>query len=162
MLLPHPKVDPEFGSNFGISDLEGVEGEHGGHMWALEQQQTIFNASDAKQNAAWDLNMFLLDDDEFVLPAWGEYYESLPGLQTKLQPILEEYEMAQSTEQAYENVNTYGTQYATTGAAWDVRDTDPIRWTDINETISEAIAGQHSVEETPGLIRQRIQERLGR
>ncbi|MFC7130672.1 ABC transporter substrate-binding protein [Haloferax chudinovii] len=160
MLLPHPKVDADFGSNFGISELEGVEGEHGGHMWALEQQQTLFNASDTEQNAAWDLNMFLLGDDEFVLPAWGEHYESLPGLQPKLQKILDEYELAQSTEQAYKNADTYGEQYSTTGAAWDVRDTDPIRWTDINETISEAIAGQHSIEETPSLVRSRIQDRL--
>lgn len=161
MLLPHPKVDSEFGTNFGISELEGVEGEHGGHMWALEQQQTIFNASDAKQNAAWDLNMFLLGDDEFVLPAWGEHYEALPGLQPKLQKVLNEYDLAQSTEQSYKNADTYGKQYSTTGAAWDVKDTDPIRWTDINETISEAIAGQHSVEETPSLVRSRIQDRLG-
>lgn len=162
MLLPHPKVDADFGSNFGISDLEGVEGEHGGHVWSLEQQQTIFNASDAKQNAAWDLNMFLLSDDEFVLPAWGQHYESLPGLQPKLQKILDKYDLAQSTEQAYKNVATYGKQYSTTGASWDVRDTDPIRWTDINETISEAIAGQHSIEETPSLVRKRIQDRLGK
>lgn len=161
MLLPHPKVDSEFGSNFGISELEGVEGEHGGHMWALEQQQTIFNASDAKQNAAFDLNMFLLGDDEFVLPAWGEHYQALPGLQPKLQAILDEYDLAQSTEQAYKNADTYGKQYSTTGASWDVEDTDPIRWTDINETISQAIAGQHSMEETPSIVRSRIQDRLG-
>jgi hypothetical protein len=162
MLLPHPKVDAEFGSNFGISDLEGVEGEHGGHMWSLEQQQTIFEASDAQQNAAWALQMFLLNDNEFVLPAWGEHYESLPGLQPKLQAILDEYDLAQSTAQAYRNADEYGEQYSTTGAAWDVPETDPIRWTDINETISQAIAGQHSMEETPALVRQRIEERLGR
>ncbi|SFG85299.1 ABC-type glycerol-3-phosphate transport system, substrate-binding protein [Halopelagius inordinatus] len=161
MLLPHPKVDSEFGSNFGISELEGVEGEHGGHMWALEQQQCIFEASDAEQNAAWDLNMFLLSDNEFVLPAWGEYYEALPGLEPKLQEVLDEYDLAQSTEQAYKNADEYGVQYSTTGAAWDVPDVDPIRWTDINETISEAIAGQHSVDETPSLVRERILERLG-
>ncbi|RDI70125.1 ABC transporter substrate-binding protein [Halopelagius longus] len=161
MLLPHPKVDPQFGQNFGISDLEGVEGEHGGHMWALEQQQCIFQASDAKQQAAWDLNMFLLSDNEFVLPAWGEHYEAIPGLKTKLEAVLNEYDLAQSTEQAYKNADEYGVQYSTTGASWDVRDVDPIRWTDINETLSQAIAGQHSAEETPGLIRQRIQKRLG-
>lgn len=161
MLLPHPKVDPEFGSNFGISELEGVEGEHGGHMWALEQQQCVFEASDAKQNAAWELNKFLLNDNEFVLPAWGEYYEALPGLDSKLQAVLDEYDLAQPTEQAYKNADTYGAQYSTTGAAWDVPNVDPIRWTDINETISQAIAGQHTVEETPSLVRERVLKRLG-
>jgi ABC-type glycerol-3-phosphate transport system substrate-binding protein len=161
MLLPHPKVDPDFGSNFGISDLEGVEGQHGGHMWSLEQQECIFNASDAKQNAAWDLNMFLLSDKEFVLPAWGEHYEALPGLATMLQPIIDEYDLVQCTKQAYENVEKYGVQYSTTGAAWDVPNVDPIRWTAINETLSQAIAGQHSMEETPSIVRDRILQRLG-
>ncbi|WP_143423239.1 extracellular solute-binding protein [Halegenticoccus soli] len=160
MLLPNPKVDPEFGSNFGISELEGVEGDHGGHVWSLEQQQTIFKTDEKTQSAAWDLNMFLLSDEEFVLPAWGEYYEAIPGLNPMMDKVLNEYDLAQSTTQAFKNLDQYGDQYASTGAAWDVKPTDQIRWTDINETISQAIAGQHNMEETPQLVRQRIQKTL--
>lgn len=160
MLLPNPKLDADYGSKVGISELEGAEGEHGGHVWALEQQQTVFNVDEAKQNAAWDLNMFLLRDPEFVLPMWGEYYEAIPGLAPMGPKVLNEYDLVQSTAQSYKNLNEYGDQYASTGAAWDVKGTDQIRWTDINETISQAIAGQHSAEDTPGLINDRVSKTL--
>lgn len=156
MLLPNPRVDPEYGSNFGIPELEGVEGQHGGHVWALEQQQTVFKVGEKQQQAAWDLNMFLLSDEEFVLPAWGEYYEAVPGLATMMQPVLDEYDLPQSTTQAFKNMDQYGQQYSTTGAAWDVRGTDKIRWTDMNETISQAIAGQHNVDQLPSIVRDRV------
>lgn len=160
MLLPVPKLDPDYGSKVGISELEGVEGEHGGHVWAMEQQHTVFDVGEQQQNAAWNLNMFLLQDPEFVLPMWGEHYEAIPGLKSMSQKVLDEYDLVQSTEQAYKNLDQYGTQYASTGAAWDVKGTDQIRWTDINETISQAIAGQNSMEETPGLIRDNITSTL--
>jgi len=35
MLLPHPRLDEEFGNAIGIDDLSGHSGEHGGHVWAL-------------------------------------------------------------------------------------------------------------------------------
>lgn len=161
MLLPDPRLDAEYGARAGISDLEGLEGQHGGHVWALEQMHTLFDTGEEKNNAAWDLNMFLLSDPEFVLPMWGEFYEAIPGLAPMSQQVLDEYDLAQNTSQAYKNLEEYGSQYAVTGAAWDLLPTDQIRWTDINETISEAIAGQHSPEETPGLVRERIMNTLG-
>ena len=160
MLLPNPKVDPEYGSNFGISELEGVEGQHGGHVWALEQCQTVFKVDEKQQNAAWDLNMFILSDKEFVLPAWGKHYEAIPGLATMLQPVLDNYDLPQSTTQAFKNLDQYGSQYASTGAAWDVRGTDKIRWTDINKTISQSIAGQTPMDQVPQKINQNIQKTL--
>ncbi len=160
MLLPNPKVDPEYGKNFGIPELEGVEGQHGGHVWALEQCQTVFKVGEKKQNAAWDLNMFILSDKEFVLPAWGKHYEAIPGLKTMLQPVLDNYDLPQSTTQAFKNLDKYGPQYSSTGAAWDVRGTDKIRWTDINKTISQSIAGQTPMDQVPKKINQSIKKTL--
>ncbi|EMA54266.1 extracellular solute-binding protein [Halococcus salifodinae] len=162
MLLPNPKLDPEYGSKIGISDLEGLEGQHGGHVWGLEQAHTVFSGvSNAKQQGAWELSQYLFADNDFVLPAWGEHYQSIPGLATKMDPLLNEYpDLPQNFQRSIENQNQYADQYANTGGAWDLRATDPIRWTDINETISQAIAGQHSVQDTPGVVRDRVLTRI--
>jgi hypothetical protein len=161
MLLPHPKLDADFGNAIGIDDLSGHSGEHGGHVWALEQAHTIFAAAeDQQQEGAWMLGQYLLEDDDFVLPAWGEHYESLPGMATKLEPLKSEYDLPQNFQQSLDNQDTYGAQYSNTGGPWDVWPSDPIRWTDINETISQAIARQHSAEETPGIVRDRVLTRL--
>jgi len=159
MLLPNPKLDPDYGSNVGISELEGLEGQHGGHVWALEQQHTIFSAaSDATKEAAWTLNTFLQREPDFFLPAWGQFYEASPGTTPELNTLLEEMgdELPQNFAQSLQNQEEYGPQYANTGGPWNIIPTDQVRWTDINETISQAIAGQHSVEETPSIIRDRV------
>ena len=162
MLLPNPKLDSGYGDKVGIDDLSGLEGEHGGHVWALEQAHTIFNGvSEQQQQGAWDLVNYLFTDNDFVLPAWGEHYQSIPGFAPKMEELQNEYpDLPQNFNQAIQNMNDYGEQYANTGGAWDVRPTDPIRWTDINETISQAIAGQHDVAQTPSLIRDRVLTRL--
>jgi ABC-type glycerol-3-phosphate transport system substrate-binding protein len=165
MLLPNPKVDPEYGANFGISDLEGVKGQHGGQLWAFEQQHSVFKVSDKKQDLAWDLNVFLHREPKFVFPAWGKYYESFTGDAVLFEELLkwrkEQGLKAQNYQQSIENVNKYGGQYASTGAAWDVNGTDEVRWNNINRTISQAIAGQHKREETPSIIRDRVLKSLG-
>jgi hypothetical protein len=162
MLLPMPKLDPNYGSKIGISELEGVSGDHGGHVWSLEQQTSIFDVSDAQKKAAWDLNVYLLTDKDFTLPAWGEYYQAIPGYTPMMDTLLKEYEdkLPSWTTTAIDNVNKYGKQYATTGAAWDVKGTSDIRWNNINKTISSAMAGQISVDETPKKINQKITKTL--
>jgi ABC-type glycerol-3-phosphate transport system substrate-binding protein len=161
MLLPNPSLDPDFGDAIGINDLSGHSGEHGGHVWGLEQAHCMFDGvSSDQQDGAWALAQYLFQDEDFVLPAWGEHYESIPGMATMQQPVLDNYELAQNFAQAIENMNEYGAQYSNTGGPWDVWPSDPIRWTDINETISEAIAGQHTAEETPSLVRDRVLTRL--
>ncbi|WP_226021867.1 ABC transporter substrate-binding protein [Halomicrobium salinisoli] len=161
MLLPNPRVDPDFGNAIGIDDLSGVEGQHGGHVWGLEQCHTIFSdVSDQEQEGAWALGQYLFTDEDFVLPAWGEYYEAFPGMAPLMDSLRSEYDLPQNFEQSIQNQQEYGAQYSNTGGPWNVWPTDPIRWTDINETLSQAIAGQHSAEETPGIIRDRIMTRL--
>jgi ABC-type glycerol-3-phosphate transport system substrate-binding protein len=163
MLLPNPKLDPDYGKKVGINELEGLEGQHGGHVWSLEQQHTVFSGvSEAKQKAAWDLQTYLLTDPDFVLEAWGEHYQSIPGTTPMMDKLQKEYEgeLPQNFKAAIAAVEEYGPQYASTGASWDVKATDQIRWRDINETISQAIAGQHEMSETPSIIRDRIEKNL--
>ncbi len=161
MLLPNPRTDPEFGEMIGNEDLQGVEGEHGGHVWGLEQAHTIFSdVSQAKQEGAWALGQYLMQDNDFVLPAWGEHYEAIPGLAPKLDTLRGEYDLPQNFDRALQNMVDYGPQYSNTGGPWDVWPTDPIRWTDINETISQSIAGQHDVQELPSIVRDRMLTRL--
>jgi len=161
MLLPHPQLDEDFGDAIGIDDLSGHSGDHGGHVWGLEQCHTIFNeVNDQQQEGAFTLGRYLLEDDDFVLPAWGEFYEAIPGLEPKLDALRNEYDLPQNFEQSLRNQVEHGSQYSNTGGPWDVWPTDPIRWTDINETISQAIAGQHSMEETPSVVRERVLTRL--
>jgi ABC-type glycerol-3-phosphate transport system substrate-binding protein len=162
MLLPNPKLDPEYGAKVGIPELDGVSGEHGGHVWSLEQQTSIFDVSKKKQQAAWDLNVYMLTDKDFALPAWGKYYEAIPGTTSMGKKLLKNYgdKLPSWTTNAIDNVNKYGSQYATTGASWDVKGTSDIRWNNINKTISSSIAGQLSPQEVPKKINQNIKKTL--
>ncbi|MDX1745055.1 MAG: extracellular solute-binding protein [Halobacteriales archaeon] len=162
MLLPHPKVDPDFGAKIGIPDLEGIEGEHGGHVWALEQAQFVFSGfSDKQTQRAWDLNVFFHRDEQHVLKQYGELYQSIPGDSDMMQLLLQEYpNTPQNFTKVLENLGNYPSQYVTTGAPWDVGGTDQIRWTDINDTISQSIAGQRSAEDTPGVVAERVNKTL--
>jgi len=161
MALPVPKLDPEYGSAIGISELEGLEGQHGGHVWALEQAHSIFEKDQAKMDAAWDLNTFLHQDDQHVLTLYGELYPAIPADTPMQQKLLEEYpDLPQNFAKVLNDLDEYGDQYNNTGAPWDVRGTDQIRWTDINETISQSIAGQVSVDQLPQQIRQKVDSTL--
>ena len=162
MLLPHPKLDADFGEKIGVPDLEGLEGQHGGHVWSLEQAQMVFSGFGDKQTQrAWDLNVFFHRDEEHVLKQYGEFYQSIPGDSDMMQLLLQEYpNTPQNFTKVLENLGNYPKQYVTTGAPWDVGGTDQIRWTDINETISQSIAGQRSAEDTPGVVAERVNKTL--
>ncbi|WP_458211002.1 ABC transporter substrate-binding protein [Haladaptatus sp. NG-SE-30] len=162
MLLPNPKLDPNYGSKVGIPELDGVSGEHGGHVWSLEQQTSIYDVAKKKQQAAWDLNVYMLTDQDFALPAWGQYYEAIPGTKPMGQKLLDQYsdKLPSWTTNAINNVDQYGSQYGTTGAAWDVKGTSDIRWNNINKTISSGIAGQVSPDKVPGQINKKIKTTL--
>lgn len=157
---PHPRLDPNYGDEFGIDELAGHEGQHGGHAWALLTQKQIFASSD-HPDVAWDLAYYTNANESFILPLVGNIYTSLPSYRPYQSKLLEEYDPPQMHQAQIEAAREYGPQYAVTGAAWDLEDTNKLRWTDLNETISQAMAGQHSIEETPGLIRERMLETLG-
>jgi hypothetical protein len=162
MLLPNPKVDPDFGDAIGIEDLEGVSGEHGGHVWCLEQQQFLFDGFSDKQTArGWELNTFFHRDEQHVLEEYGEAYQAIPADTDMAETLTEEIQdLPQNFTQVSDNLNNYPDQYVTTGAPWDVRGTDPIRWRAINETLSEGIAGQHSQDEITSVVRERTIQTL--
>lgn len=162
MALPHPKLDADYGSNMGISELEGLEGQHGGHAWSLEQAHSIFKKDDqAKMDAAWDLNTFLHQDEQHVFKLYGEIYPASPADSPMQKAILEEYpDLPQPFQRVQEDLQQYGAQYNTTGATWDLESTDQIRWTDMNETISQAIAGQVQIDQLPQQVRQTIDKTL--
>jgi len=126
-----------------------------------EQCHTIFDdVNSQQQDGAWALSQYLLQDNDFVLPAWGSTTRrspaSIPSWTTSSTSTT-----CHRTSSSHSRTSApTGTSYSNTGGPWDVWPTDPIRWTDINETLSQAIAGQHSAQETPSLIRERVLTRL--
>ena len=162
MALPHPRLDADYGSKIGISELEGLEGQHGGHVWALEQAHSIFDIGDQKvMDKAWELNTFLHQDDQHVLKLYGELYPAIPADTPMQDKLLKQYsDVPQNFTKVLEDLDEYDDQYNNTGAPWDVKGTDQIRWTDMNETISQAIAGQVPVEQLPQQIRRKVDKTL--
>jgi ABC-type glycerol-3-phosphate transport system substrate-binding protein len=172
MLLPNPQLanpgdlasmlqDRDYGyvENLG----EATEGEHGGHVWALEQAQGMFEGhSQAEQDAAWALHTFFLRDEQHVIEEYGETYPSIPNNPDLQQVLLDELgdDLPQNFAQVLENLDEYGAQYGNTGGPWDVWGTDQIRWTDVNETISQAIAGQIQGSNLVSEVQSRVQTTL--
>jgi hypothetical protein len=166
MLLPNPRV----GSGSDLAEISGVdtleevdEGQHGGHVWALEQAQGMFGGFDQAQlEAGWALNTFFHRDEQHVLAEYGEVYPAIPADSDMQQVLLDELgdDLPQNFAQVLANLGDYGDQYNNTGAPWDVRGTDQIRWTDINETISQSIAGQISRDNVVSEVQSRVQTTL--
>ncbi|HET7323499.1 MAG TPA: carbohydrate ABC transporter substrate-binding protein, partial [Halococcus sp.] len=156
MALPTPKVDPDYGKKVGISDLEGVKGEHGGQVWAFEQLHAVYNVDKKEQQKAWDLLHFMLTDKDFVLPAWGKYYGATPGYQPLLDDLKQKYDLSQLINQELGLINEYGDQYQSTGASWDVTSTSQLRWQALNNTISKGLAGQIPAEKVPSEVRKNM------
>jgi ABC-type glycerol-3-phosphate transport system substrate-binding protein len=158
MLVPLPKVDPDYGTAVSIPELEGVEGEHAGHVSAMQNSHSIFDVDDQrKMDAAWTLNEYMITDETHMLSVFGRGDPAIP----QYNPMLEVFEQElqdppQVFTQALEMVQEYGGQYTATGALWDVEGTNQIRWTDIAETMSQGLAGQHPVDDLPGIVRERI------
>jgi ABC-type glycerol-3-phosphate transport system substrate-binding protein len=157
---PHPRLDPNYGDEFGIEELAGHEGQHGGHAWALLTQKQVFETSD-HPDVAWDLAYYTNANEEFILPLVGNIYTSLPSYQPYQSKLLEQFDPPQMHQAQIEAAQEYGPQYSVTGASWDLDNTNKLRWTDLSETISQAIAGQHSIEETPGIVRERMLTTIG-
>lgn len=152
---PIPKLDPNYGKEFDIDELAGKEGQHGGHTWSLERTKQIFKNS-KHPDTAWELVKYTNVNKEHVLPLLGNHYFGIPSFEPRKEELVSQYDLTQIQKNQIDSIQKYGPQYNTTGAAWDLKDTSTIRWTDINETISQAIAGQHQVGKTPELVRKRV------
>lgn len=152
--MPIPKLDPDYGAEWDVPELEGIEGDHGGHGWSLEQEKQVFDTDNA--DVAWDLNHYDNANEDHVVPLIGKVYPSIPNYTPHIANIDEAYPDKSAFYQAeLDAFDTYSEQYLTTGAAWDLWATDEIRWTTINETMSESIAGQHDIDEVIDVIVER-------
>lgn len=161
MWIPDPKLDPDYGANIGISELSGHEGEHGGHMPAIEAANAIFDVGDQKKmDLAWDLNVYMQQSEYHMFNVYGKAAPAIPLWRPMLERFKQELETPQVFTQALEALQEYGAQYTATGASWDVAGTDEIRWQDINKTVSQAIAGQINLETLPDEIRKRMSTTL--
>ena len=161
MMIPFPRLDAEYGSKIGISELEGIEGEHGGHVWGLENAHTVFDVGDQqKMDAGWKLAMFLQKDEDFMLNLIQNGDPVIPTFTPLTSKVDNSLDLPQPYTQLKKQIQEFGSQYNNTGAPWDVRGTAQIRWTDINETISQSMAGQIDVESLPGEIRNRVTSTL--
>ena len=156
MWIPLPKMDPDYGAKVGISELEGIEGQHGGHVSALEASKVVFSGDQKKMDIAWDLNVYTQTDENHLIPVFGEADPGIPQWQPMFDTFTSELDLPQMYTGPLDALNEYGPQYTATGAGWDVKGTDKIRWTDMNETISAGIAGQHEIDALPGMIREKI------
>jgi len=161
---PWPKLDPNYGEEFGNEMLAGEEGQHGGHLWSFEQSKVLFESSENKDEA-WALLEYLQKSFTHVAPITNgqPYAGGVPVYSPLVDQVLDEYEdeMQQPLTLALEFLTRdYADNFQVTGGSWDVSQTGQIRWQDLNETISQAIAGDHKVNETPSVIRDRVEETL--
>ena len=153
---PIPKLDPNYGAEFNLPDLEGKEGAYGGTSQLANFQNQIYTVGN--EDVAWDLNHYLHTNPDHGVPLFGEVYQSIPTYTPHLEQIKKEYEgeLPGHFESVLDAVANYSANYHPTGGAWDLENTDAIRWDAINQTISQAIAGQHSRDEIVSLIRDRV------
>jgi ABC-type glycerol-3-phosphate transport system substrate-binding protein len=169
-----PKLDPNYGDEFGdgtgMSQLAGIEGERGGHMWAgaLGQFKQGLPDTQRHHDMGWNWNLWLDTSiiSDWHIPRW--YGFAYP----RAISWFPAYDAARSyMEQELGNVpqvwdagNTamqeWADQFQATGQPWDVGGRDEIRWNNINGTISETMAGQHDRSEVVSLIRERVETTL--
>ncbi|MFB6160785.1 MAG: ABC transporter substrate-binding protein [Haloferacaceae archaeon] len=154
-----PRLDANYGDEFGNEDLAGLEGGHGGHLWTLEFMHQVFSQSDV-QEEAFDLMTFVNTSEEYNLDLLSQAYPAAATYKPLNEKIVSQFDFPQIQQPLYEFPERFGDQYNTTGAPWDLRETGQLRWTDLNETISQGIAGQHSASKTPSLVRKRMMKTI--
>ncbi|WP_254544684.1 ABC transporter substrate-binding protein [Halomarina pelagica] len=161
---PIPKLDANYGQEFGIDELAGKEGAHGGHLWAIQMMKQAFGQDHNKPEQAFKLMTYLNTSADHNLTLLAEDYPALAAYKPLNQKLLSQYgdSMPQIQKVMYDLPKQYGSQYNSAGANWDLRETSQIRWTDLNQTISEGIAGQHSPSGTVEAIKNRITKTLSK
>jgi hypothetical protein len=155
---PIPRVDANYGDEFGYPELEGVEGQHGGSTSGLQSQYQVMDSD--LNDRAWDLTNYAVNNEDHIVPIIGEYYGNVATNLPINDVVRDQYDLVQIQTGMIDVIDTYTSQCRTTGAAWDVPVTDAIRWDAMNVTISEALAGQHTIDEAIDLTRSRAEEAL--
>ena len=155
---PIPKVDADYGAEYGYSELEGVEGEHGGSTSGMQSQNQVYKSD--RQDQAFELLYYCMTNEDHTVPIIGEYYGNVASYLPINDVVRDQYDLVQIQTQMIETIDTYTSQCRTTGASWDIQATDGVRWDSLNVPISEAIAGQHTIEELPNVCRTRAEEAI--
>lgn len=158
-IMPIPRLDSNYGNEFGIEELAGESGQPGGNGWGYDIMHTGFKSTAPPENA-WALMDYVNRNPEFVLPYLGEVQTTAPAVTELLEPLRSQYEIAQPQEVLFDVLEEWPDQYQPTGAEWDVPNTGQIRFTDINETISQALSGQIEKSQAPKTIRSKIMSSL--
>ncbi|MFB6195683.1 MAG: extracellular solute-binding protein [Haloplanus sp.] len=155
---PIPKVDPNYGNEFGYEGLAGVSGQHGGSSSGLESQNQVFKSD--VQEQAFDLQYYLMTNPDHVAPIIGELYGNVAGYIPANDIVKQRYDLVQIQQAMIDAMTNTPSQYRSTGAGWDLSNTSAVRWDAMNKTISSAIAGQVEVETLPSTVRQKIVDAL--
>jgi len=155
-----PRLDANFGGEYGFPGIAGKEGEHGGNSSNVGGR-IVFDASENK-DMAWDLETYIKTDPDNIIPMSTKYYPRPPVWRDALSEIRENHlsDMPQVYQAGLEALDEYPKNFYGTGSKWDIEPVDEIRWRNINETISAAIAGDHNKDETPSVIREKVKKTL--
>lgn len=155
---PIPRVDPNYGDEFGYDGLSGTEGQYGGSTSGLQSQYQVMSSD--LEDAAWDLTYYAVNNEDHIVPIIGELYGNVATYLPINDVVQEQYELVQMQNAMIDTINNNPDNCRTTGAAWDVAPTDAIRFDSFNRAISETLAGQHSIDETVSIARSRTEEAL--
>ena len=162
--LAAPKLDPNYGEEFGIPELAGKEGQHGGHSWTLEGQLCVTKSSKVKE-AAYKLAKFRNTSKDFGLPLYvdPELAQSVPAYKPLLQAIQQSKYKDMRTQPLNKQISLleeYGDNYRTTGAKWDIPGTNTIRWDNIGGTMAKAYSGQIKRDKAPQQMASAIKKTI--
>lgn len=160
-----PKLDPNYGEEFDIPELAGKEGEHGGHIFGFNPSKSLFKTGNEDQ--AWKLLEYTNKDPEHVVPLCAEIANGIPTYRGLREEVKKQFKpIVKGSKQvfnlrlkAYDKYGPSG-QYNSTGAAWDVKGTDSIRWEGICAPLNQAIAGQIKRNDAPQAMEKSIKDVL--
>jgi hypothetical protein len=157
MELAFPKVTPELAETSGISELEGIEGQHGGHAWGLSTSTQTYASSDVK-DAAWRVQEYDNFNERHIVKMWSEFHHHVAATTPLNEAVLEAFEKKggapQPMEEAVRVLDEYDGQVMTTGATWDIPPVNSIRVDAIQDTMRSAIAGDLDIDEVPKTARE--------
>jgi ABC-type glycerol-3-phosphate transport system substrate-binding protein len=165
-----PKLDANYGDEFGNDMLAGIEGERGGHMFASATGLFKQGLPDDQRHKEMAWNWSLWNDttiiSDYNIPRWYGYAYPrtiawFPAHEAARSYMKQELgNVPQVWTAGNESIQQWSENFQATGNPWDVGGRDQIRWIDTNQTISETMAGQHDRSEVTSLIAERIQTTL--
>lgn len=158
-VIPMPRLDANYGEEFNIDELAGKSGQPGGNGWGYDIMHTGFKSTSSPEKA-WALMDYVNRDPDFVLPYLGDIQTTAPAYVELLEPLKNEYEIPPPQASLLDLLSEWPDQVAPCGDEWDIPNIGGIRSTDINRTISQALAGQIKKEQAPKKMRSEVMNTL--